>query len=75
MKNGLLQLFSFLFLLVCSVRAQANQDYFAVHAGELPVKVFYDYLSFIGKSGSQNKFPRVLNKKQAKQWLKYISKR
>ena len=41
MKNGLLQLFSFLFLLVCSVRAQANQDYFAVHAGELPVKVFY----------------------------------
>ena len=41
----------------------------------LPVKVFYDYLSSIGKSGSQNKFPRVLNKKQANQWLKYISKR
>ena len=40
----------------------------------LPVNVFYDYLNFIGKSGSQNKFPRVLNKKQADQWLKYISK-
>ena len=41
----------------------------------LPVNVFYDYLNSIGKSGSQNKFPRVLNKKQADQWLKYISKR
>jgi hypothetical protein len=36
-------------------------------------EVFYDYMESIGKMGSQNKMPRVLNTKQAKQWLDYLN--
>jgi hypothetical protein len=36
-------------------------------------EVFYDYLESIGKVGSQNKMPRVLNKQQAVEWLDYIN--
>ncbi len=34
--------------------------------------VFYGFLNSMGKQGGQNKFPRVLNKTQAKKWLKFI---
>jgi phenylacetate-coenzyme A ligase PaaK-like adenylate-forming protein len=34
---------------------------------------FYEYMESIGKIGSQNKMPRVLNSKQAKQWLNFIN--
>lgn len=35
--------------------------------------VFYDYMATQKKLGSQNKMPRVLNKKQSKTWLDFIS--
>lgn len=38
-----------------------------------PVQKFYDFLDSIGKSGAQNKFPRVLNSHQSKQWLTFIN--
>jgi len=38
----------------------------------LSEKVFYTYLNSLGKIGAQNKFPRVLNKPQAKKWKKFI---
>lgn len=45
------------FLLCGFVQAQGNQDYFAVHAGELPVKVFYGQkaqsMSLIGIDSSK----------------------
>jgi hypothetical protein len=34
--------------------------------------VFYNFLAKIGKSGAQNKFPRVLNTDQAEKWLNYL---
>ena len=40
----------------------------------LPPQVFYDFLERNGKTGSQNKFPRVLNQEQAKNWKSYIQK-
>jgi hypothetical protein len=38
----------------------------------IDVSKFYNYLEKIGKSGSQNKFPRVLNNEQAKNWISYL---
>lgn len=38
----------------------------------LPTQLFYDFMEKQGKLGSQNKFPRVLNKEQKKQWLAFI---
>ena len=35
--------------------------------------VFYNFMESIGKIGSQNKMPRVLNKDQALKWLDYIN--
>ena len=35
--------------------------------------VFYKYLESIGKSGSQFKFPRVLNKNQCQDWFNFVS--
>lgn len=37
--------------------------------------VFYQFLEKIGKSGSQNKFPRVMNKNQANNWLKFLKEK
>lgn len=34
--------------------------------------VFYEFMEKIGKAGSQNKFPRVLNEDQALKWLEFI---
>jgi phenylacetate-coenzyme A ligase PaaK-like adenylate-forming protein len=33
---------------------------------------FYGFMDSIGKSGSQNKFPRVMNAKQSQLWLSYL---
>jgi phenylacetate-coenzyme A ligase PaaK-like adenylate-forming protein len=38
----------------------------------IDVSKFYNYLEKICKSGSQNKFPRVLNNEQAKNWISYL---
>jgi hypothetical protein len=37
-----------------------------------PTKVFYDWMESRGKSGGQNKFPRVLKKDVLEDWLKFI---
>lgn len=34
--------------------------------------VFYGFLEKIGKFGSQNKFPRVMNSQQANNWIAYL---
>jgi len=39
----------------------------------LDPSVFYSFLEKIGKSGSQNKFPRVMNKEQSIKWLDFLS--
>ncbi len=36
-------------------------------------EMFYEFLEKMGKLGSQNKFPRVLNADQAKKWVQYVS--
>ena len=36
--------------------------------------VFYGFMDSIGKTGAQNKFPRVLNEEQSTQWLTYLRK-
>jgi hypothetical protein len=59
----------------------ANDDYAAVRKYSLkqpiidlvPTHKFYDFLNQIGKSGSQNKFPRVLNSNQIEKWLSFIA--
>jgi hypothetical protein len=35
---------------------------------------FIDWLKLKGKEGGQNKFPRVLNEQQLKDWEEFISK-
>ena len=39
---------------------------------KLDPAVFYGFLEKIGKSGSQNKFPRVMNNQQANNWINYL---
>lgn len=39
----------------------------------LPTSIFYEFLDKIGKAGSQNKFPRVMNNSQAKSWLEFLA--
>ncbi len=41
----------------------------------LSPQLFYDFLAKIGKSGAQNKFPRVLNKVQSENWLSFLEER
>lgn len=41
----------------------------------LPVQHFYDFLESIGKAGSQNKMPRVLNTAQTKLWNEFLLKK
>jgi GH3 auxin-responsive promoter len=36
------------------------------------MKIFYDFMEAKGKLGSQNKFPRVMNKHQSTEWLLFI---
>ncbi len=40
----------------------------------LPVERFYQFMEMKGKLGSQNKFPRVLNKEQREDWKIYLGK-
>lgn len=39
----------------------------------LPVETFYNFMETIGKAGSQNKFPRVMNEQQSALWLNFLS--
>jgi hypothetical protein len=39
-----------------------------------PNKVFYDFMEKIGKSGGQNKFPRVLKGDKLNQWKSFLKK-
>ncbi len=58
-----------------------NNDYEIKRAGPLkepivdivPVSLFYEWMEHRGKMGGQNKFPRVLNKKQLSDWESFIS--
>jgi hypothetical protein len=38
----------------------------------LPSQVFYDFMKEKGKVGAQNKFPRVLKKQKASDWIDYL---
>jgi hypothetical protein len=60
-----------------------NDDYAAVRKYSLkdpsitllPVDTFYDFMTFIGKAGSQNKVPRVMNTHQKELWIKFLENR
>jgi hypothetical protein len=41
----------------------------------LPTEVFYKYLASKGKSGGQNKFPRVVKNAQLEDWNKFLASR
>lgn len=45
-----------------------------VHVDILPTQTFYSWLEAKGKSGGQNKFPRVLKNAQLEDWQAFISK-
>lgn len=36
-------------------------------------ELFYQYMEKMGKLGSQNKFPRVMNEYQASEWLRFLA--
>ena len=36
--------------------------------------LFYDFLASLGKTGGQNKMPRVLNQEQSKLWVHFVAK-
>lgn len=63
--------------------AELNDDYASVRKYNLgapvidvyPTSYFYDYMQAIGKLGSQNKFPRVMNQHQHNQWKLYLCER
>ncbi|MCT4561855.1 MAG: GH3 auxin-responsive promoter family protein [Crocinitomicaceae bacterium] len=60
-----------------------NDDYAAVRKYTLkdplitvlPNEEFYKFLSHLGKAGSQNKFPRVLNTEQRPKWVEYLKEK
>lgn len=39
----------------------------------LPSSLFYNWLKLLGKEGGQNKFPRVLTRKQLEDWLQFLA--
>jgi hypothetical protein len=41
----------------------------------VPVNTFYEFLASIGKAGSQNKMPRVMNQQQTNQWILFLKKK
>ena len=63
------------------VLSHANDDYrsarkYSLNAPEIKIispQVFYDFMAKQKKLGSQNKMPRVLNKKQSETWLSFIT--
>jgi hypothetical protein len=38
----------------------------------IPTSKFYEFLQSIGKSGAQNKFPRVMNTEQKRSWVNFL---
>jgi hypothetical protein len=61
--------------------SRINDDYAAVRkytlkqpvGNILPAQTFYDFMESIGKAGSQNKFPRVMNAHQAEKWHSFLA--
>ncbi|MEQ8303771.1 MAG: GH3 auxin-responsive promoter family protein [Cyclobacteriaceae bacterium] len=59
---------------------QLNDDYAVERGAALkeifvqtyPIKVFYDWMESKGKSGGQNKFPRVLKQSQLTEWITFL---
>ncbi|NCA19529.1 MAG: hypothetical protein EBS86_00100 [Crocinitomicaceae bacterium] len=59
---------------------ELNDDYAYVRKYNLktpiikivPTHFFYDFLESLGKSGGQNKMPRVLNTEQSQKWNAFI---
>jgi hypothetical protein len=57
-----------------------NDDYAGVRKVSLkqpvlkivPLNSFYEFMESIGKIGSQNKVPRVMNKNQSDLWLEFL---
>lgn len=50
-------------------RSAALKD---IYVDVLPVKVFYGWMQSIGKTGGQNKFPRVMKSTQLQDWQSFI---
>jgi len=45
-----------------------------VYVDLVPVQSFYDWMELKGKSGGQNKFPRVLKNAQLEEWKTYLAR-
>ena len=66
-----------------ALASKLNDDYAAVRKYTLKdptikildPKEFYGFMESIGKAGSQNKFPRVMNESQSEKWLNYLKDR
>ena len=41
----------------------------------VPTNYFYEFMEKLGKIGSQNKFPRVMNDFQASQWDQFLKEK
>lgn len=58
-----------------------NDDYAATRkynlkmptATSVTIDTFYQFMEFIGKAGSQNKIPRVMNADQAVKWVNFLT--
>lgn len=64
------------------VLMELNDDYASVRkyntlntpiAHQVDLQLFYKYMEEKGKLGSQNKFPRVMNKHQAQEWRLFLN--
>lgn len=63
--------------------AALNDDYASVRKYNLkqpelqciPTAYFYEFMEKLGKLGSQNKFPRVMNEHQATQWKQFLKEK
>jgi hypothetical protein len=63
------------------ILGELNDDYRAVRkymtlkdpvAKSVHMKIFYEFMEAKGKLGSQNKFPRVMNQHQSKEWTLFV---
>jgi hypothetical protein len=60
---------------------ELNDDYAVERSAALkevlvdvvPIQKFYDWLASKGKTGGQNKFPRVMKNAQLEEWVNFIS--
>jgi hypothetical protein len=46
-----------------------------VYVDVLPIRTFYEWMESKGKSGGQNKFPRVMKSAQLEDWKSFIQQR